>query len=291
MKTLINLFLTGLYIFFLIIISILPFSVLYVFSDIICFTICYIIKYRRKIIIKNLNDSFPGLSDDEINKLIYKVYQNLADVSVESIKAFTMSAKQIMRRHRVLQPEVADEYLQQNRSVIAVTGHIGNWEWGSLSASLFIKQNAVAFYKTLSNPFIDRFIRFNRSRTGTMLVSTKETYLTFQNLVNKASIYLMAADQRPGSANSCYSVPFFGRETPFLRGPEKYSRLYNYPVVFINIKRVKRGCYNVDIEKLVDDPASLPEGEITALYARKLESVIRENPENWLWSHNRWKKL
>ena len=78
-------------------------------------------------------------------------------------------------------------------------------------------------------------------------------------------------------------------ETACIHGPEKYAKMYNYPIIFIDIQRVKRGFYEIELSTLVENPIELTNGEITKLYMNKLEEVIRKNPENWLWSHRRWK--
>jgi KDO2-lipid IV(A) lauroyltransferase len=101
----------------------------------------------------------------------------------------------------------------------------------------------------------------------------------------------MASDQ--GMPKKFYEkafwIKFLNRDTPFLHGMEKYARIYNLPVVYIEVQRVKRGYYTVELSVLTTKPNELAKGVLTELYARKLESIILRQPENWLWSHNRWK--
>jgi KDO2-lipid IV(A) lauroyltransferase len=219
------------------------------------------------------------------------VYKNLGDVFLEGIKAFTMTPRQVIRRHRVTNPEVLNQFYHSGRSVIGVTAHYCNWEWGSLSASLQTNFNTIAFYKRIDNSFIDRFVRSNRSKFGTTLVSIAETSKTFEENCGKPTAFLMAADQRTlrSRLHLAYNVNFLGIETPFLHGPEKYARAYNLPVVYIDVQRKSRGFYEIELSVLSDNSNELTEGEITQRYASKLEQIIRNQPENWLWSHRRWK--
>jgi KDO2-lipid IV(A) lauroyltransferase len=173
--------------------------------------------------------------------------------------------------------------------VIIVTGHYGNWEWGALSPALQTRFQIVGFYKPLKNERIDKFARKNRSRYGTHLAPIRETTKTFQDNRGKAVIYLMAADQSPSNREMAYWVNFLGRDTAFLHGPEKHARINNYPVVYVAIRRVKRGFYELLLSVLAEDPSTLPDGEITRRYAEQLELLIKEDPANWLWSHKRWK--
>jgi KDO2-lipid IV(A) lauroyltransferase len=172
-----------------------------------------------------------------------------------------------------------------------VTGHYANWEWGSLSASEQTGFNIVAFYKRINNWYIDKLVRRNRSRFGTELASINETTLTFEKYKNIKTIFLMAADQGmpKGFVDRAYWIQFLNQDTPFLHGMEKHARLNNLPVIFVEIQRVKRGYYTIELSVLSTKPFELEKGALTEMYVRKLESVILKKPENWLWSHNRWK--
>lgn len=289
MKRFLNLIGAAVFIVFLILISLLPFFLLFLLSDLLCFIFLHVIRYRKKIILKNLRDSFPEKSETEILSILKKSYVNLLDVIVEGIKAFTMSRRQVLKRHHTLNPELALSYLEQGRSVIIVTGHYGNWEWGSLSASATLSFNVVGFYKPLSNRLVNWLAQWSRRRSGTTLASISETALSFEKYHEKPAIFLMAADQNPATTRNCYWIQFLGRETVFLYGPEKYARRYHLPLLYADVQRIKRGFYTVSLSLLTDKAWLLDEGEPTRMYAEKLESVIIARPENWLWSHRRWK--
>lgn len=276
---------------FVFILALFPFFLLYQLSNILYVFIYWIFGYRKKIIIKNLKDCFPEKNDKEIKKLLSATYKNLSDNILEGIKAFTMTRKQIIKRHKILNPELLDKYYEAGQSIIGVTGHYNNWEWGSLSASLQTNYTVVGFYKPLSNKWIDSFVRWSRTRCGTILASIKETSSTFKELKGTPTVFLMAADQSPGRKylKNAFWLNFLGRDTAFLHGPEKHAKANNHVVMYIDVQRVKRGYYTIELSVLADKPTKLEDGEITARFAKKLESVINKEPANWLWSHNRWK--
>ncbi len=269
----------------------MPFFFLYIFSDFIRFIMRNILGYRRKVILQNLKNAFPNKKIDEIRKLERKAYKNLIDNIVEGVKTFSMSKTKIVRHHRVLNPEIIEPFLKNQQSIIGVTAHYNNWEWGSLSASLQTPYDVVAFYKPLSNKHIDRVLRKSRSRCGTELVSIYKTSKAFEKYSNEPTLYLMAADQSPSKRElgKAFWFEFLGIKTAFLHGLEKHAKNNNYPVIYIDIQRVRRGYYELELSVLSDNPASLKEGELTKKYVNKLESVILKQPENWLWSHKRWK--
>lgn len=284
-----NIVLTAIAWFFIFLIGILPFWILYAFSDFARFLLKDVFGYRKKVIVSNLRRCFPEADDQEIKKLCSDAYKNLMDVLVEGFKAFTMSKKQVLLRHKILNPELMDAYKDSSKNVIATPCHYGNWEWGALSPSLQLNYEVVAFYTPLSNPYMDRFIRKNRSRTGAMLASVRQTTPTFDKLTDSRSIFIMAADQSPSKPDHAIWVDFLGQRTAFLHGVEKHARQRNLPVVFVDIQRVKRGYYTLELSFITENPTQTEPGEITARYVKKLEETILNNPGNWLWSHRRWK--
>lgn len=286
-----NLLLAILFVFFVILIGLIPFWLIYIFSDFASFILGQCIKYRRNVIKENLQLSFPNYSEEWIKSVISKTYKNISDNLVESFKSFTMTKSSIVKRHKINNPELLEKYIENNQSIIGVTAHYANWEWGSLSAGLQTDYKFVAFYKPLSNSIINKFLKRSRSKCGTTLASIAQTSYTFDSYKEKPHIYLMAADQSPSGTQikNALWFDFLGRDTAFLHGIEKHSRKNNYPVVYIDIQRVKRGYYEITLSELCNEPNKLIEGEITERYVRKLEEVIKHKPENWLWSHKRWK--
>lgn len=271
-------------------IAIIPFWLLYQFSNILAFLFNYVFRYRKKVIITNLRNSFPEKSDKEIHTIAKKAYKNLTDIIVESIKGFTISDKEIQKRFKIKNPEFLNEYFYNGKSVIGVTGHYGNWEWGAIAGSLQIKHKAIAIYKPLTNKYIDNFLKRTRAENGTLLKSIRKTTETFKKYKNQSCIFILVADQSPSAVKKAYWTNFLNQDTACLHGPEKHARNNNYPVFYLNIQRVKRGYYEITAEKLLEEPAITQEGEVTQKYMKRLEEIIKEKPENWLWSHKRWKK-
>jgi Kdo2-lipid IVA lauroyltransferase/acyltransferase len=285
--------LLGAFLFFIAVLFIgaLPVPLLYGFSNLFRFIIYWIIGYRKDLVKKNLESSFPGISNNELMRLTQLFYKNLADILLEGIWAFTISRKQILNRYRIINPEVIEPFSNSGQSIIGVTGHYSNWEWGSLSASLQTDYNVVAFYKPLKNKYIDKFVRWSRARFGTTLAPINETTLTFEKCKDAKTLFLMAADQGMPKKFSerAYWIQFLNHDIPFLHGMEKHARLNNLPVIYINVQRVRRGYYTVELSVLNSKPLEFEEGALTEIYARKLESIILQKPENWLWSHKRFK--
>ncbi|MCX6287764.1 MAG: lysophospholipid acyltransferase family protein [Bacteroidetes bacterium] len=284
-----DLLLTGIFLFFVFLIGLLPFPLLYLFANFGQFFLHRIMGYRKKVILSNLKGCFPNLPENELNHIVGNVYKNLSDIIAEGIKGFSMLPSTVKKRHFITNPEIIEPWLAQGKSVIALPAHFNNFEWGSMSPGLFTKHPIIAFYKPLSNKFINSFMKWSRAKFGTTLASIYETFLIFERNAQTPSVYIMAADQSPAKAEKSYWITFLGKETAFLHGPEKYARMYNYPVVYVDVQRVKRGYYTLEVILLADDPATLPEGEVTKRYAEKLEQAILKSPGNWLWSHKRWK--
>ncbi len=267
----------------------LPFRILYMFSDLVYFLLFYIAGYRREVVKANLGSSFPEKSAQEINLLTKKFYHHLCDISLESLKGFSMSPGEIVRRHRILNPELANFYFEKGLSAIAVPGHYNNWEWGAMSPGLQLKYPIVGFYKPMSNKLVDTYVKKHRAKFNTHLAALRDTASTFSELETRPHAYIMAADQCPSNLKECYWIDFLHHETAWLHGPEKYARKYNWPVIYVDIQKVKRGFYELKLVVLTDSPVTLPDGEITRLYAKHLEKTILQEPAYWLWSHKRWK--
>lgn len=271
-------------------VGILPYRVLYMLSDFLRFLLQRVIGYRREVVEDNLKKTFPDKSPEELKKIENLSYKNLSDMLIEGIRAFTISKKQAAKRLFVKNPEIFEPFRKQEQGVIMVLGHYADWEWAVLSAPLYLRfKNLITFYKPLKNPYIDDYIQKNRTRTGMKLISIAATAATFIKYKKDPAIYILVADQSPSNPNKAHWVPFLKRDTAFLHGPEDYAKKYNLPVVFADIQRVKRGYYEAELFVLTTEPENLPEGEITRLYANKLEEVIYKKPEDWLWSHKRWK--
>lgn len=278
------------FLFFLGLFAILPLKVLYAISDFLRFLFYRVIHYRRKIILQNMRNSFPEKSHKQLMELLYKFYGNLMDIVVEGLKGLTVSSKMIVERYKILNPELIDSYFEKGKSIICVAAHYCNWEWGAFSGGSQLKHKIIALYKPMSNSFIDQFVRKKRAKARITMASIYETTQTFEKYLTETCAFVMVADQSPANIEQAYWTTFLNQDTACLHGPEKHARSNNLPVLFLDIQRQNRGYYTVEASVIADNSNSLKDGELTEKYMKKLESIIREKPENWLWSHRRWKR-
>jgi KDO2-lipid IV(A) lauroyltransferase len=270
--------------------SILPFRVIYWISDVFYIFVYYIVGYRKKVVRLNLQNSFPEKNQHELRVIERKFFRFITDVILESLKGMSLGEKQIRKRHKVVNIEILDKHYNCNQSIIGVTGHYGNWEWGAYSGGVQLKHRAIAFYKPLTNKYLDRYVKNLRAKHNCTLASIKETYDIFSEYSCKKAAFIMAADQSPTNIKDCFWIDFLNQDTACLHGPEKYARMHNLPVYYIDIQPEKRGYYKLYLSPLCMDPKDLEPGKLTELYMRTLESKIFEKPEYWLWSHKRWKR-
>ena len=284
-----NRFYYYLFLFFLLLFRNTSFWFLYRVSDIFYLFLLHVVKYRKKVVVTNLRESFPEKPAEEIERITRAFYKHLCDISVEAVKAFSLSKKAILKRYILLNPEILEPYFKKKQTVIAVLGHYNNWEWGSLAAGIFFKHKPVGFYKPLSNLYIDDYIQKTRAKEGMLLESVSRTSQTFRRLKKTPSIFIMVADQSPMNLKLAYWVPFLNHDTAVLHGTEKHAIQNNYPVFFADVQKVKRGHYSASMELLVADPSVTKQGDITLKFMQRLEQQIRARPEYWLWSHRRWK--
>ena len=265
-----------------------PFWLLYLISDFLRFLFFYIIPYRKKVVFSNLKKAFPNKNDKEIKYLAKEFYKNLSDILLESLKGLSLSKDGFLKRFRIVNPELLDNYYEQNLSVINLAGHYANWEWGIQAVNMQVKHQVVSIYKKLSNKHLETYIKEKRERFGMMLIPMEETKSIFANQEKPVSV-ILAADQNPGDVNKAIWVDFLGIKTAFIHGPEAYANKLGLPVVYFNVQRVKRGFYTLEIIPVTDNPRKLKKGELTKVYAGILEEIIKNKAQDWLWSHKRWK--
>ena len=263
---------------------------LYRISDAINWLFLTIIKYRKKIVYQNLDIAFPNLPQKEKQNIVKGFYQNLSDILLESIKGFWLNKEELLQRFKYTNPEVFNPYYEKNQSVILIGSHYGNWEWGVLSVQLWLKHQVVGIYKPINHQKVDQYINGLRKKWGLQLASMGKIARTLVLNKDIPCAYVFIADQSPSDVVNAHWINFFDRETAFLHGVDKIARRTGFPVFLFNIKRVKRGYYEVTFELLCSNPKETKEGAITQQFATSLENYIREYPGDWLWSHHRWKR-
>ncbi|MCG3165822.1 MAG: Lipid A biosynthesis lauroyltransferase [Bacteroidia bacterium] len=270
--------------------SLIPFPVLYLISDGLYYLFYYAVRYRKKVIDKNLRNSFPEKSEKEIEQITQDFYRNFCDIFLEGLKGLSMSKEELVKRYKIINAEILTPYYNSGQGIITVGSHYTNWEWGVLASSLQVKHKTLGFYKPLSNKLIDEDFKKSRAAWGMYLVSIFETAKAFAENRDTPCAYILLSDQSPArkDADKSFWIRFLNQDTAFLHGMEKYATVNKFPVFFLDIKRLKRGFYTVELSQLQTATPEKP-GSLTKAYAAKLESIIRANPANWLWSHNRWK--
>ena len=277
------------YYLILIPISLLPFPLLYLFSDIIFLLLYYVSPYRKKLVLDNLRKSFPEKSEAELKLIRKKFYRHFCDLVVESLKTFTASENGIQKRVQLVNPELVEQFYSKGKSVILVTGHYANWEWPALTLPYLSSHTATGIYKKLSNPFFDLRLQRSRSRFGLKLMSTREVQQFFADHSDKLCTYGFINDQSPSDPKRGHWLKFLNQDTCYLLGVETYAIKYDLPVIYTAIRKVKRGHYSITYKVVTESPLTTAAFEITEACARINESIIREEPSYWLWTHRRWK--
>ena len=269
-------------------VSLLPLWVLYRISDILYLLIYYVVGYRKKVVLDNLRQAFPDKSPAEIKRLARKYYRNLTDMMVETIKLLTMSKRQLQRRF-ICDLTVLHELYAQGKSCQLHLGHNFNWEWANLFCMQGVRYPFLVVYMPVTSKPADRLFRHFREKAGSVLLPANDITNSLAPWLDKQYLIALVADQNPGIARRCYWFHFLNKMTPFYKGPEMTARRHNIPVVFVDIRKVKRGYYKAALKLMFEEPLKEPEGRITEAFVQYLEKNIREQPEVWVWSHKRWK--
>jgi KDO2-lipid IV(A) lauroyltransferase len=274
----------------LIFISWLPFWLLYFISDLFYYILYYGIKYRRKIVRKNLELSKVAKSTKDLIRIEKKFYRHLTDVFFEMFKFYSISPEEMKRRFYIENPEIFYQLEKKNKSVMFMTSHYGGFEW-FLSINYHVPQLPFAVYTPLSNKSLELLIKKFRLRHGSKLISRYEagSYIKKQIKENKLFLYGMAADQSAQIRSITYWKEFLGVKVPVFTGSERIAKQHDIPVVFGKVVKIKRGHYKVVVDLISEFPNEYKDYQITDIYIKKLEKQIREIPEYYYWTHNRFK--
>ncbi|MBS1663545.1 MAG: lysophospholipid acyltransferase family protein [Bacteroidetes bacterium] len=272
------------------VISLLPMWFLYGLSDGLALLLYFVIRYRRGVVLSNLLIAFPKKTESERRAIARRFYRNFTDSFIETIKLLSASRAFLRKRFVLDNPELLEHYYAQGKKVQLHMGHIFNWEIANVAVPLDTSYTFIVIYMPLENKVFERLFLHLRGRTGTVLLPATNMQRAILPYRNSQYMLALVADQAPSGPERSYWLNFFGRPTPFVRTPERGARIANIPAVFARIYKTRRGYYRAELKTLSDDPASLPEGELTRLYRSLLEDGIRAQPDAYLWSHKRWKK-
>ena len=268
----------------------LPLSVHHFFADWLIYPLVYyVVRYRRRLVDKNLRNSFPDMSQAEHNALRKRFYHQFADLIVETIWGYKASDA-AMREHVTFEnAEAFNSAIREHMGAIAMLAHLGTWEWmaeyGRRAETDGMYELNV--YRRLKNKYFDQLMLDIRRKRGGECV---EKDVLLRRMVQmrtdgRLPVYGMLADQKPSPRNAHVWTTFLHQETAFLNGSEVLGRKFGYPCFYARISSSKRGYYTVTFIPM-NDTSSV---SVTEQYARLLEQNIREQPYLWLWTHNRWK--
>ena len=275
---------------FLWLISILPFKLLYAFSDLIYFFIYRVFGYRKKVVRENLNLVFPEKSDEELKTIMRKFYHHLCDMMVEAIKSLTITESEMKERFTFTNVEVLQSLEKQEKNVALMCAHYGSWE-GIFILQTYVKSRGIAVYKRLRNKYFDRLVKRIRAKYNSYLITTKDIIPELIALKKEGIISItgFAADQSPKHNKAYHWAKFMGITVPVHTGAEMLAKRLDMAVVFFRVKRLKRGYYETTFELITTEPKTFPDYAITDDFLKRVEHQIAEAPEYYLWTHKRWK--
>ncbi|MFC3157801.1 KDO2-lipid IV(A) lauroyltransferase [Chryseobacterium arachidis] len=271
-------------------ISKLPLKILYIFSDIIFFLNYYIVGYRKNVITQNLKNSFPEKSDEEINKIKKKFYRNFSDYLVETVKSFSISETESRVRMQHINQEVFHQAKAEGKNVIMLAGHVFNWEWINVLAKVIPQDHCHPVYRKVNSEFWENQMKRVRNNFGNEALEAKEVILNiFRSKNDGSSAYMFVADQTPHSSKITYGLEFLNQRTPVFIGYDKLATRMDLAFVYCEMKKVKRGYYQVNYHRIYPDGEKFTEHEVVKKFHKLLENTLHKYPDNYLWSHRKWK--
>jgi Kdo2-lipid IVA lauroyltransferase/acyltransferase len=266
-----------------------PLGALYAFSGLLYFLAYYLARHRRSVIREQLTRVFPDMPQSERVAIHKRFLRNFCDVLVEVVKSISMQPEEVSARVRIVNLAAARTFLDAGQSVMLVTSHLCNWEWLLQGVTLQLGYPLDAAYKPLHDAWAERVMLEVRSRFGARLIPAKELLADFLRRRAVVRAVAMNADQAPVSTDKRYWTRFLGQDTAFYVGAEQIARATRLPILYLVMRRVKRGYYEVEIRQLWDGREPLEPNAVTERYARACEADVLRAPADWLWSYRRWK--
>lgn len=275
--------------------SLLPFCILYAFSDVCYLLVYHVIGYRRKVVRGNLTSSFPEKNLEEIVKIEKQFYHWLCDYAVETLKLLTISHEKILRHIEFRGVEQLEDCFDKGQNCAAILGHYCNWEWISALRLAFKRYPEAVLggiYHPLYNEAFDRLFIDIRSANGATCIPKKDILRHLLTIRQQQKHYLFAyiSDQSPRWKDIHLFLPFLNHETPVFTGGERIMRKMHEAVFYIDMERTRRGYYTCTFKLITREPEKLEENEVTRQFFVLLEQSIRRQPAFYLWTHKRWKR-
>ena len=275
---------------FIWLLSRLPMRILYIKSDIFFFLIYYVFRYRKNVVLENLRLAFPEKSEAERKKISKNFFKHFTDLFMESVKAFSISEKEILKRYTYKNPELVNDFTKQGKSIALVAAHQANWEW-SISLPLVLEGKVNGAYTKLGNTYFEKAVRSSREKFGVSGYKTSETVKGMQrNFAEKTQgLYILLSDQSPQVHKTFYWSTFFGVKVPIHTGAEMLAKKFDLVVINYVTRKVKRGYYETEFQLITETPKEFDNYQITDKYLRLTERNVIQQPELYLWSHKRFK--
>lgn len=271
-------------------ISKLPFPLLYLFSDFVCFLVYRVFGYRRKVVSENIAMALPHLPEKERLEIEKKFYSHMCDMFLEMVKTMSISQKEMERRFKLTNPEIYYDMEKKGKSIALLCAHYASYEW-VISMNYHSTFEGYGIYKKINNKYFDKLVKDIRSKFKATLITTKETIPTIEKnyKAKHLGLYGFASDQSPQATKAIHWAKFMGIEVPVHTGAEMLAKRFDMNVIFLRVKKVKRGYYEATFELMADNPKEVPDYQISDDFLRKVEKQIYEAPEFYLWTHKRWK--
>jgi len=267
----------------------LPLRALYAFSSFLYLLAFYVVRHRHQVIRGQLEKVFPDASDAERERIHKRFLKNFCDVVVEVLKSVSMTEADMRAHVNIVNLSEARRHLDAGRSVMLVTSHLCNWEWLLHGVTLQLGYPVDAAYKPLHDQWAERLMLKIRSRFGARLVPAKELLADFLRRRGIVRAVAMNADQAPVSTDKRYWTQFLGQDTAFYIGAEQIARATRLPILYVAVRRIRRGYYDVELRPLWDGREVTEPNAVTERYARACEIDVLKSPADWLWSYRRWR--
>jgi Kdo2-lipid IVA lauroyltransferase/acyltransferase len=250
----------------------------------------HVLRWRRDQVEHDIAVSLPNLSPAQRAEVVRQSYRRVGDLLMEMIWGFGASGRELTRRVAFENPAVVERYEAEGRSVVLLTPHYCNWEWLYLAGGARFGLPIDTVYQPHRLKSLDRYLVASRSRFGGRPIPRKEFVYELLKTAGSPRGYSLIADQMPKRNERKHWTRFLGRDTAFYIGADQIARFLDAPVVYVAMRRVRRGYYSVRFDVLAEPPyEAVGNDEIMERFARRAERACLESPADFLWLQKRWK--